>query len=440
MATFAKYFRPCLLAGGLLLLAGTGATLRAAPKLSAEVEAALKEEQKFAEVAQRASAAYVFIGGGSGVVISSDGYILSNHHVVESSKKWQVRIGTKFYQAEVVGNDPSGDISLLKINNVSGLPYVEFADSDRLSVGQQVVAVGNPFATAEMFGDPSVSRGVLSALHVFHQNYSDAIQTDAAVNPGNSGGPLLTMDGRLAGINGMIETRFNQRANTGIGLAVPATQIQRFLPALKAAAGSNVYHGFIRGLVGTSEEDDGRLNGAEIKRVRKGSPAEKLGLQAGDRIVFFNHYRLLNYHRFLGFMGTYPAGAEAQLVVQRGTEIRTINATLEPFNPGSLGFVLRTPGSMNAPAVIDRIFPKRCAEKAGLKLGDTIARFDGKMIITFRELIEVLGDRELLAGDRLKLMVLRKGKESDEKEEIEVTLTLDSAHDIPLREQRGPRR
>jgi S1-C subfamily serine protease len=239
----------------------------------------------------------------------------------------------------------------------------------------------------------------------------------------------------------MIETRFNQRANTGIGLAVPATQIQRFLPALKAAGGSNVFHGFIRGLVGTTEEDDGRMNGAELKRVRKGSPAEKLGLQAGDRIVFFNQYRLLNFHRFLGFMGTYPAGASVQLVVQRGAEIKTISTTLESFNPGSLGLTFRAPVSLNDPPVIDRVFPKLCAAKAGLKPGDTVVRLDGKMVITFKELVEVLSEKELLAGDQVKLMVLRRNKDSEEKDEIEAVLTLSSAHDVSAREQqRAPRR
>lgn len=411
----------------------------AAPKVPAELEAALKAEEAFVKLAQRSLPAYVFIGGGSGVVISPDGYILSNHHVIEGSQKWQVRIGTKFYQAEVVGSDPRGDIALLRAKNATNLAWVDFADSDRLVVGQQVVAVGNPFATADIFGEPSVSRGVVSAVHVFTGHYSDAIQTDAAVNPGNSGGPLLTMDGRLAGINGMIETRFNQKANTGIGLAVPASQIERFLPALKAAGGSNVYHGIIRGLVGSNEEEDRRMNGAEIKKVRPGSPAEKLGLQKGDHIVYVNQYRLLNYSRFLGVLGTYPAGAEVQLLVQRGAEIKKFNTVLEPFNPGSLGVTFRPPASLNDPPVIDRVYPKLCGEQAGLKKGDTVVRFDGQMVVTFKDLLEVLAEQELVAGDTIKLMVLRRGKDED-KEEVEVTLTLCSAFDIPAREQRTPQR
>lgn len=412
---------------GWVTVARAGTTDDTRPELAA----ARWVERQLVQAAQQAAAAFAFIGGGSGVVISPDGYLLSNHHVVEASQRWQVRIGGRWYRAEVVGSDPYGDISLLRVPGVSNLPHVVFADSDRLSVGEPVLAVGNPFATAELAGEPSVTRGIISALHVFQGNYSDAIQTDAAVNPGNSGGPLLTMNGRLAGINGKIETRFQQRANTGIGLAVPANQIQRFLPWLKAANGGRVYHGYLRGLTGVAPEDDTRQEGAVIKKVRPGSHAEKVGLRAGDRIVYFNEFRLLNYHRFLGVMGTYPAGAEAQLLVERGGQMLTIKATLDQLNPGTLGVQFRRPASATSPPVIDRVFPKLCGEKAGLKRGDTVLQINGELILSFADMLKYLSEQELMAGDTVKLLISRPGRV--EKEEIEVTMELSSAFDVPAR-------
>jgi S1-C subfamily serine protease len=397
------------------------------------VAEALREEDKFAAAVQRSVEAFVFIGGGSGVVISPDGYFLSNHHVVESIKDWQVRVGTKFYRAQVVGKDPRGDIALLKITNPPArMAYVEFADSDRLVVGQPVMTVGNAFGAAEAMGDPGVSRGIISAVHVFTGNYSDAIQTDAAVNPGNSGGPLLTMNGRLAGINGMIETRFSQKANTGIGLAIPAAQIQRFLPALKAAGGSNVFHGSIRGVAGVNDEDAVRMDGAEIKTVRAGSHAARLGLKAGDKIAYFNEFRVPNFSRFMGIMGTYPAGTQVRLIVLRGGAALTFKTELDQFNPGSFGVTFRMPQSINDPPVIDRVYPNLCGAKAGLKKGDTLMRLNGRMVVSFKDFIETLEEYEPVAGESVKMTVMRKNRTG--KKEIEVEMALSSALDVPIQE------
>ena len=142
------------------------------------------------QLAERLARAYVFIGGGSGVLISADGLMLTNHHVAGASRRWQVRVGTQLYQADVLGSDPRGDIMLLQLRAARDLPFIAFADSDALVVGQRVIALGNPFGTAEATGEPTVTTGIISALHRFQGSYSDAIQTDAPINPGNSGGPL----------------------------------------------------------------------------------------------------------------------------------------------------------------------------------------------------------------------------------------------------------
>jgi len=394
-----------------------------------DLELARQQEQRLIEMSKRAVASCVFIGGGAGVVISPDGLMLSNQHVVERIKKWRVRIGTKFYSAEVLGNDPQGDISLLQIQGATNLPYVEFADSDKLKVGQPVLAVGNAFATAELGGEPGVTHGIISAVHVFAGSYSDAIQTDAPINPGNSGGPLLTWDGKLAGINGKIETRFQQRANTGIGLAIPANQIQRFLPLLKAAKGSNVFHGTIRGLIGQSSEEDMVMNGAEIKKVRTNSPAEKLGLKSGDRITHLNHYPVRNYARFLGVLGTYPANSPVQLTIERAGRTHRLLAVLDPMQPGSLGLKFRRLRNPADPLVIERVYPGLAADKAGIKSGDELLQYNGHPATNLLSFIIAVQEEEVLAGDPVQLKVKRKSNGT--VKELEFTLTANSVYDEP---------
>ena len=375
----------------------------------------------------------MFIGGGSGVIVSPDGFMLTNDHVAGESKHWTVRVGTKLYDANIVGDDPVGDITLLKIEGAKDMPFVEFADSDRLTVGQQVLAIGNPFATAEWNGDlePTVTQGIISAVHSFQGAYCDAIQTDAAINPGNSGGPLMTMDGKLAGINGRINTRFGAKANTGIGIAIPAVQIQRFLPQLKAANGGRVFHGCIRGVVRSNDSEEAihAQHGAEIKEVKAGSAAEKLGFQKGDRITFIENYKLLNFDRYLGVVGTYPGGTELNIKYERDGQRKSVKATLETLNPGSMGVDFKRARTPNDSLVIDAVKAKLAGETAGLKPGDTIIEYNGKPIPNVLEWMKLAatGVTDLLAGEKLTLKV-RRGENADAKEML-LTLTLNSKFD-----------
>ena len=173
--------------------------------------------------------------------------------------------------------------------------------------------------------------------------YSSAIITDAAVNPGNSGGPLLTTDGKLAGINGQIRSRTGARANTGIGLAIPANQIKRFLPLLETAEAGNVLHGFLKGIRFDTEEQDGLFNGAEVSAVRSASNADAAGLKAGDRIIAADGLPVHNSVRLTGLLRSYPEGAEVSLTyIRDGVEQRT-TATLAPLQLGALGITLEQP-------------------------------------------------------------------------------------------------
>jgi len=184
---------------------------------------------------------YVFIATGSGVIVSDDGDILTNHHVIADvcsplEPHLDVRLpGVGEVAAELIAVDPVGDLALIHLTGKHP-PLTAAAFSEHIPPpGTQVIAVGNPFALGDLDDRPSVSRGVLGTGRVVRGSYPDCLQHDAPVNPGNSGGPLFELDGHLLGINGAIRSRSGFRINSGIGLAVSAPQLALFLPALRAA-------------------------------------------------------------------------------------------------------------------------------------------------------------------------------------------------------------
>ena len=397
------------------------------------LQSARELETAYIQTIKNVLPAYVFLDGGSGVLISADGYFLTNHHVIRNKKSTLVRNGGKDYEAKTIGIDTKGDIALLKMDGVTTMPFLKFADSDTLHVGQQVFAIGNPFNTAEVTDDPTVTTGIISALHRYENNYTDAIQTDAAVNPGNSGGPLVTLDGKLAGINGLIETKFGNAANTGIALAIPAKQIERFLPKLKLAGGKTVHHGTIAGLNSDSsssaevEDEEGIRNGALVKFVAPGSPAEKLGLKVGDKIVKIDSYPLLNLYRFKGVINTYPAGSDITLTYERGGATKNVVATLEKPMPGILGVEMKSPLTIRdekfAVPIIAKVEPNSAASKAGLKPGDVITAINGYPMETLPEVRKFMRTVGMSAYDLMKFKVQRGPDEKPEELELTATLT-----------------
>jgi serine protease Do len=324
-----------MLAAALLLIAPC--VFAAADEEAAAIATALRAEEELTKTIQKMSAAFVFVGGGSGVVVSPDGFILTNHHVAGDRKQWTVRIYGlgKMVVCDLIGTDPVGDLALLKAREVRDLPHVEFGDIAKVHVGQQVLAVGDPFKLGELEGPPSVSLGTVSALHRFQQNYCDAIQTDAAVNPGNSGGPLLTLDGKLIGITGQIMSRFGAKANTGIGYAIPVDQIVRFYPLLKNANGGTVCHGTLPdGLSFTNRLDE--TQAAIVEKVTAGSDAERSGFKVGDRVLAVDGKTVHNYARLTGIVRSYPENAVLEVQVERaatGNQATKERATLKATLP-----------------------------------------------------------------------------------------------------------
>lgn len=395
-------------------------------------------QKKLHACVDRVKPAFVFIGGGSGVCISADGWILTNHHVAGDSRSWPVRFaGGRSAQADVVGFDPHGDISVLKVRGGKDLPHCELGDSDALKIGQYVIAVGNPFLLGNESWEPTVTFGIVSALHRYMDNpgYFDAIQTDAQINPGNSGGPLFTLDGKIAGINGRIDVRrFMNRVNTGTGFAIPANQIRRYLPRFQA--GGRVYEGYLHGVTVGECGDDRYENtleygdGVFFAALEEGCPADKAGIKLGDILFEAEGYRIYNLNRFHGVMGNWPQGETIRLKVKRLNdkkewethEFRVFlgdpeQIRMRDVSTGKVETGFRPSFDYDDLGVeVDAVEKDGPAAKAGLKPGDVIKRVNGRRVRNFDEFKELLASRN--PGDTLKLAVLR------EEKEIEIPLQL----------------
>ncbi|MEQ0560543.1 trypsin-like peptidase domain-containing protein [Amycolatopsis sp. NEAU-NG30] len=280
-------------------------------------------------------------GEGSGFVISTDGYILTNNHVVEvAASGGQIQAvfqDGKKAPAKIIGRDPTTDIAVVKVSGVSGLTPVELGRSDDLRVGQSVVAIGSPF---ELAG--TVTSGIVSSLHRpvraggssgDQTTVMDAVQTDAAINPGNSGGPLANMAGQVIGINSAIYSPQSARGqgggseggNVGIGFAIPIDQARRTADTIiKTGQAVQTYIG--------AQVKDSPQGGAELGAIQPGSPAEKAGLKAGDVVVKIDDRTIDSADTLVAAVRTRAPDEKATFTLADG---RTVEVTLggQPVQP-----------------------------------------------------------------------------------------------------------
>lgn len=272
---------------------------------------------------------------GSGVIISSDGYIATNNHVIENASKIEVTLGdNRMYEAEVIGIDPTTDLALIKINE-ENLSFVEFGDSDAIYVGEWVLAVGNPFGTLTS----TVTAGIVSAkarnINILHDQNNRQIeafiQTDAAVNQGNSGGALVNLKGQLVGINTAIATPTGSYA--GYSFAVPVSLVQKVMNDLlefgtvqRALLGVS-----IRNVDAVLAKDEGLnlVEGVYVDGVARESAASAAGLEPGDVIVEINGKRVSRVAELQELVARNRPGDKIQVTFWRGGDLSSVQATLQ---------------------------------------------------------------------------------------------------------------
>ncbi len=372
-------------------------------------------------------------GIGSGVIISKDGYILTNNHVVDGADEVKVALqdGREF-EAKVIGRDPKSEVAVIKID-ASNLPALALADSDKVEVGDIVLAVGNPFGIGQ-----TVTKGIVSATGrggTLGLDYEDFIQTDAAINPGNSGGALVDIEGRLIGINTAILSRSG--GNMGIGFAIPTNLARDVMEDL--IKDGHVTRGFLGVMIqdltpSLAQQFDVKegTKGALIGDVSPKGPAEKAGLKSGDVVIEFGGKKVTDSrHLKLQVARTAPGSTVPVKILRDGTP-KTIEVTVREL-PGS-ETVAKTGGAgaddegtlngvavadldretrqqLNVPSnlggvVVTEVAPDSAAAKVGLRPGDVIQEINRQKVKDAEQAVEMTKKTE---EKRTLLRVWRDG-------------------------------
>ncbi|RME80285.1 MAG: PDZ domain-containing protein [Planctomycetota bacterium] len=408
-----KSFLFCFLLGGILL----GQPLFSQENNGKPKDGALLELERFQnrlkKVIQKASLAYLALEGGSGVIVSPEGEVFTNYHVVKSRKigeKWYITDPKgKIHLIEFLSYDSWGDLAYLRLHSKGPHPFLPLAKPFQVKWGEPLVALGNPFSFSKE-GKPFASLGIASAVYTREYNYPLAIQTDAALNPGNSGGPLVNLQGELVGINGKIAPRFGMGIGTGAGYAIPALVIRHFWKVMKKRKGE-VFHGTIQGISLYSN-----MKKPVIASLQENSLAYQVGLRSGDHILAINGKDLAYREFFWNLLLTYPEGETVVLKIKRGSQIREFKIKLERFSSSQpvlagppakprLGIGVALQGK---DLVIQKVVEGSLAHGYGLMVGDLILSVDGKKFVTPQSLGRYI--RTLKAGHVVEFLIRRKNR------------------------------
>ncbi len=365
---------------------------------------------------------------GSGVIISEDGYIVTNNHVVEKATEIKVKLDDgREFEAKVVGRDPKTDLALIKVKPAGRFPKpAKLGDSDNLNVGDWVIAVGNPFGLGH-----TVTVGIISAKGrvIGAGPYDDFLQTDAAINPGNSGGPLFNMDGEVVGINTAIIAQ-----GQGIGFAIPINLVKALLPQLKQGK-------VVRGWLGVMIQDLNQelaksfnlssSEGALISEVMENSPAEKAGIQRGDVVLRFNGNPVKDARSLSRLVAQTQPGTKVKVTVLRGGQEKNIDVIVGQM-PESVAGLQEDVGEkeevswgisvqdltpdlkrhMNLPqgetgVLVTWVEPNSPAEEAGIKRGDIIKEVNREPIANLQDYRKALSKHP---KDQGLLLLIKRGK------------------------------
>ena len=270
------------------------------------------------------------VGFGSGVILSKDGYIVTNNHVISGADEISVTLNdNRTFAAELIGTDSNTDLALLKITTGEELPYLSIGNSDELKIGEWVLAVGNPFNLTS-----TVTAGIVSAkarsLGVYNGGIESFIQTDAAINQGNSGGALVNVRGELVGVNSVLTSPTGSYA--GYGFAIPVSIVTKVTDDLKKFG---AVQRAVLGIIGSSvsgelaeREDLGTVDGIFISRILKNGAAEKAGMKAGDVITTVNGKKVRNMAELQEILLQLVPGTDIDIEVVRNKKSKTFNVTL----------------------------------------------------------------------------------------------------------------
>jgi serine protease Do len=298
----------------------------------------LAEQQRRVEVVEKVAPSVVAIfgagggGGGSGVLISADGYALTNFHVTSGAGDF-MKCGLndgELYDAVIVGIDPTGDVALIKLLGRDNFPVAALGDSDKVQVGDWAYAMGNPFLLANDF-QPTVTYGIVSGVHRYQYpagtilEYADCIQVDSSINPGNSGGPLFSDTGELIGINGRGSFEKRGRVNSGAGYAISINQIKHFMGHLKS--GRIVDHATLGATVTNDERGY-----VVVDQILEESEAYRRGLREGDEIVSFAGRPIRSINQFKNVLGIYPNGWKVPLVFRQDDQKQEVAVRLRSLH------------------------------------------------------------------------------------------------------------
>jgi len=364
---------------------------------------------------------------GSGFIISSDGFIITNHHVVDGADEVLVRLNDKReLAAEIIGSDEFSDIALLKVE-ASNLPVVEIGDPSKLRVGEWVLAIGSPFGF-----DQSATAGIVSAKErsLPRANYVPFIQTDVAINPGNSGGPLFNMHGEVVGINSQIYSRTG--GFMGLSFAIPVDVAMDVVQQIKDKGSVSrgwlgVYIQEVTYELAQSFQLDKPV-GALVSQVIDGSPAQKSGIQAGDVILSFNGREIKDSSDLPPMVGRVPVDSKARLKLLREGKVKQLEVVIEEL-PSEEAPLARSAPSPSSPVnrmgvdvvdleseaaaelgrgvLIKRVTPDSAAAKAGLRSGDILLQLDRKNIKNVADFRKKVAN--LPTGRMIPVLVHRQG-------------------------------
>jgi len=359
------------------------------------------------------------MGTGSGFIVSKDGLVVTNHHVAAGRENIEVKLSDgRTFKAKLVGSDPQTDIALLRLEHANDLPTVVLGVSKRLEVGDWVIAIGSPMGLEQTVTVGIVSATGRGSLNLYRDGYADFIQTDAALGPGNSGGPLFNMNGEVVGINTAIDGM-----GRGLGFAIPVDQAKRVIPQLSDKG--KVERGWL-GITGRDEESnpgEAPRPGALVAEVHTGTPAQRSGLRAGDRIMKVEGEAIDDFSHLHARIGDLAPNTQVTLEVERGGKSQTIKTKLaERPSPDDLERLSgashgRKPGKLfdgnqrrlgvsvspvPGGVRIEAVEPGSIANELDLHVGDVIEEINERKVVSADELRKALeqNDRKVHAKFR----------------------------------------